>query len=431
MFCFTPDCLVNFPSTKISVFGGLPWNSTSAPVFFSCIASGAHMPQEQDRKPNRWEGTQTYSRHGQDSTGRRPRTAAQVREEALRRIKEDRDKRNAVAERRRSLPTRRPASVSAQTSGQEDAEDAMPGSNKKKRQASGKPEEAGPSSQGDSVDPALKSLLMSIKEDINKSTDAAVDRIDKRIDEHAKSIAELKKAVDEVDKKIEDKVAECVRGEVAKLGAAAKGPGTPHSRTDRQQASYNYCRRSLKIWPIEGDDLLDALKVFLATKLKFSDERIGLLGHIEVTRTTGRMATDRREALATFESRVERDCVKAAGINLAGQTEVGMAIHVPGFLMDNLTALNGVGYTIKQKQKNVKRAIKFDDTNQDIYMDICIDGQWRKITPTKARQVAKKLPVTSGTASLSLEDLSGLVKDKDEPGTEASNPIIVPDDTDQ
>lgn len=393
------------------------------------------MPQEHNKRPsNRWEGTQTYSRSGPDSAGKRPRTAAQVREEALRRIKEDRDKRNAEADRRRSLPARKTTNVPTEVAdelGDQGEEDNMPGSNKKKRQASGKPDDAGPSSQGDSVDPALKSLLMTIKEDINKSTEAAVNRIDKRIDEQAKSITELKKAMDGVDKKIEDKVAECVRGEVARLGAAARGPDVPNSRTDRQQASYNFCRRSLKIWPIDGEDLLDSVKIFLARKLKFSEERIGLLGHIEVTRTTGRMAAERREALATFESRIERDCVKAAGINLAGQAEVGMAIHVPGFLMDNLTALNGVGYTIKQKQKNVKRAIKFDDTNQDIYMDICIDGQWRKITPTKARQVAKRLPVATGSASMSLEDISGLVKDKDETGMEASNPITIPDDADQ
>lgn len=388
------------------------------------------MPEEANKRPaNRWEGTHTYARS--DPSGKRLRTAAQVREEALRRIKEDREKRSTESDRRRSLPAPRPTKetrkgsptrskipVIQPDSAESDPSGEMPNSNKKKRQASGKPDD---NANTDGIDPALKAFLLAIKEDINKSTDAAVDRIDRRIDEHAKSIGELKQAVVDVDKKIEEKVVSCVRQEVAKIAKEAKTapPLGPATRSDRQQAAYNYCRRSLKIWPIVGDgDLLDAVKNFLSTKLKFSDDRIGLLGHIEASRAQGRAARERNEAIVTFETRVERDCVKGAGINLAGQSEVGMSIHVPGHLMDNLVALNGVGYGIKQKQHGVKRAIKFDDINQDIYMDICIDGQWKKITPTKARQVAKQMPAIRGaSASLSLEDLSGLVGNSGTEGT--------------
>ena len=392
------------------------------------------MPQEANKRPtNRWEGTQTYGK----PDPRRPRTAAQVREEALRRIKEDREKRGALYDRRRSLPSvtnkaqSTPSIVPPTAQGDQDTEENMPGSNKKKRQASGKPEDR----EVEGIDPALKAFLVSIKEDINKSTDAAVDRIDRRIDEHAKTIGELKQAVvdvdkkvDEVDKRIEEKVLACVRQEVAKGAQAKTGSALPPVRSSRQQEAYNFCRRSLKMWPVSGEDLLDALKVFLSTKLKFSDERIALLGHIEVSRAQTRLARERNEIIATFESRIERDCVKGAGINLAGQSEVGMGIHVPGHLMDNLVALNGVGFGIKQRQKDVKRAIKFDDVNQDIYMDICIDGQWKKITPTKARKVAKQIPTLGGAASLSVEDLTGLVGGQD---GAASTPVVVLDDEDQ
>lgn len=65
--------------------------------------------------------------------------------------------------------------------------------------------------------------------------------------------------------------------------------------------------------------------------------------------------------LVTFVLKDERDFVKAAGIQLAGQNQCGMTIHVPGHLMDNLIALNGVGYSIKTRNEGVKNAIKFNN----------------------------------------------------------------------
>ena len=141
------------------------------------------MPLEPNKRPtNRWEGTHTYART--DSTGKRARTAAQVREEALRRIKEDREKRIAASDRRRSLPstsgaTKGPSTLpgipaeNLESQGQS-SPGTIPGSNKKKRHASARPEElpagaAPPPGGAEGIDPALKAFLLSIKEDINVS----------------------------------------------------------------------------------------------------------------------------------------------------------------------------------------------------------------------------------------------------------------------
>ena len=422
------------------------------------------MPKETpQRTSTRWEGTHTYARSGE----RRPRTAAEVREEALRRIQEDRKKRNELADRRRSLPATTAQHTPRTKSNQhtpdvvrekeEESDDPviveekkMPGSNKKKRHAStAKPAEEPPQEDNagtEDVAPGLKAFLLSMKEDINRSTNEAVGRIDKRIDDHAQSISELKQAVVDIDKKLEDRtkismaavesklderIANTVRKEIAKTSKVVKlgnaetpGPGPASSR---RQEAYNFCRRSLKMWPLEGD-LQDAVRSFLSTRLQLSQGAIDSLGNIEISMSHGRGARDKKEAIVTFLSKEERDYVKAAGPKLAGQSEAGMAIHVPGHLLDNLAALNGVGYNIKMKHEGVKRTVRFDDIQQDIYMDIFVGGNWKKITPTKAKTVAKQVANVNSRSDLTLEDLSQLVQGEQE---EKESPMVVPDDQDQ
>ena len=425
------------------------------------------MPKEIPKKAgSRWEGTHTYSRAG--SGEKRPRTAAEVREEALRRIQEDRRKRNELADRRRSLPANKTATqhtprdrqpentaqeenkspVTVTIEDEEDESKSMPGSNKKKRHAStAKPSEDAPDPADDGgVAPGLKAFLLSMKEDINRSTNEAVGKIDKRIDEHAQHIAELKQAVVSLDKRVDEKrredmtkieasigekVVATVRKEIARAagGAGAAATAGPGPGTSRKQEAYNFCRRSLKMWPLEGD-MQDAVKTFLSTRLQFSQETVDSLGMIEISMSRGRGAREKKEAIVTFISKEDRDYVKAAGVKLAGQSEAGMAIHVPGHLMDNLVALDRVGYDIKTKHDGVKRTVKFDDHQQDIYMDICVEGSWRKITPTKARKVARMSGLNGG-GDLTLEDLEQLVRGEKHGDDPAAPPVVVPDDSDQ
>ena len=422
------------------------------------------MPKETPpRTSSRWEGTHTYARNDP----KRPRTAAQVREEALRKIKEDREKRTPLADRRRSLPANRPVntgdvnkepgksgsgagldteSAQKQANGSEDKLDEeseveilsgeesgeMPGSNKKKRHASNRPGESSGAS-GDGVDKDLKAFLTAMKDDINRSTKEAVDRIDKRIDENAKHIGEIKQDIERRDASIAAKITATVREEVAKLGTPATATSrsgdelSTGARTRRERA-YNRCRRTLKIWPISGDNLEDEVRNFLANMLKFDQAKIDLLGAIDVVVAPGRQAKEKGEVLAVFETKEDRDTVKAGGIALAGEKQVGMSIHVPGHLMDNFAALNGVAYSIKMKHTGVKRAVKFDDIKQDVYLDICINGSWKRVTPTKARTVMEKMPATMNSmsgASLSLDDLSNLVQGEVVGGLTA---VVVPDD---
>ena len=396
------------------------------------------MPKEANKKaPNRWEGTHTYAKANQT----KKRTVAQIQEETAARIRADREKGRIGVEklRRNSIA----ACTGVDTGSSNDltadteeiffdaTEDDMPGSNKKRRQQSGASKTSSetpmdeetatpPAPPTPGVDPAMLELLMSIKSDINQTTNAAVGRVDKKIEENAEAIRkagqetaeEMKKMRQQFqasqsafEERIETRVAEGERMmerriialENRKIGRSpTKGA---MSASTKQEEAYGRSRCTLKMWPVTGADLMDAVRVFMKTKLKIDDEKIADIPLKSVKLSIGKAAKDRSEVIVLFESRDDRDYVKSMGVNLAGEKEIGMAIHVPGHLLDNFYALNSIGYSIKSNNHGVKRSIKFDDATQNIYLDIYIGGQWRKILPDEARTAIKANPGAGSSAS--------------------------------
>ena len=394
------------------------------------------MPGETTPKIARWEGTQTYKKPG--TVGKKARTVAQLREEAAAKSKASREaaisaRRGSIGGSTRDLPAhavpdtpttanlRRRGSTGGIPPPDAEEEPDMPGSGKKKRNGSGgKSDEA----EGDGVDPALKRFLMSMKADLIDSTKEVVGKLETRLERNEASIAALEERVERGEKAIQEKItSEITR--ICKTTTTATKPATP----DKRDAAYRFCRRSLKLWPVEGDGegLEDAVRHFLKNKLGMTDGRIRALGSIEASVLPGRMARERKEVLATFETREDRDGVKGNGINLAGKHDVGMLLHVLGYLMDNLVALNGLGYAIKQKHQGVKRSVKFDDIRRNLYLDICIAGQWRRVTPEEAKQALKEVPAASSasSASISVSDLTELMQGGQAEGLGA---VVVPQD---
>ena len=413
-----------------------------------------------------------YQRHTPKRTAR---TVAQIREEAAKKQKEDREARKEEADRKRRAADHKNEETGC-TDPPEivDITEAMPGSNKKKRSSLPVPNQ-GPSDRGEGasasaavgdgptcltteitsaeptkslgqgqgtnqqnqvsanptgegIDTNLRNFLLSIKDELKTSTAEAVNKFDKRIERAEASIAELGDRIDRGNKDLDGKIVKCVREEVAKVAKTAGAVALSAPTSTRREEAYHRCRRSLKIWPIEGDCLEDEVKVFLSTRLKFQDQRIQMMGKLMVTGSRGKAAADRKEVIVLFEDRDDRDAVKAAGFNLADQREAGMAIHVPGHLLDNLFALNSVGYSIKTKSESaVKRAVKFDDAKLDLYLDICIGNVWKRITPAEAKTVLKRVPPASAadSRSITIEELTGLVQGNASVGL---NAVVVPAD---
>ena len=145
-----------------------------------------------------------------------------------------------------------------------------------------------------------------MKQDLMESTRDAVGRIETKLERHESSIAALERRVEEGEKNLAGKIS----SEVAKHCAKANR-FEPQGAINKRKATYHFSRRSLKLWPVEGPQLGDAVRNFLHSKLNLSDARIQALGCIEASRLPGRLARDGNEILATFETREDRDSVQA------------------------------------------------------------------------------------------------------------------------
>ena len=419
--------------------------------------------------------------------GRKARTASQVKEEAAAQIRRDREKRKLEAEeRRRSLsvgsissPTnkamtnprgKRPPSkggipIPSQTPSQTtqpmeaDAPQAATAGAGAEDDGEDVVEVLDTGGMGQAQAAFFRAMEERLKQNSNSSIDSLAGLLQRnieRIDNNAHAIREIKKNEGETEKRLMDsldsrdkksaerealmekritealtkKLEEATASNTVAARAAVAAAATPMMSgavLSRREAAFDLCRRSLKAWPVSGEDLQDAFRVFLSQKLGLSDPIITALGEIKVERRPGKVAAQKLEVLATFISKEERDLVKGAGPNLAGQENVGLMIHVPGHLLDHLHVLNNVGYNIKQKFPGTRRAVKFDDENQDLFMDIKVGEQWKRITPTEAKQVASEIPKPSnaGSRSLSVEDLSSLLQGEHVAGITA---VAVPAD---
>ena len=184
----------------------------------------------------------------------------------------------------------------------------------------------------------------------------------------------------------------------------------PEHRSARREDHYWTCRKSLRLWPIDGPDLAGGVVSFLETELNFGDGDV-TINDFRVERFHDSMRNRQKgEVLVTFSSVSLRDAVRSAAYNLSSQA--GMKIHVPDHLKANFRHLDGMCYDLKKKYGKLKRNIKFDDDLLDLYADVQLtpDTPWKKLLPSDARICRAKgkfLPESSSLTADVLGDLLG------------------------
>ena len=149
---------------------------------------------------------------------------------------------------------------------------------------------------------ANKDTIVLLTDSVNKNT---VD------------LARLESQMRSADENFESKVTEVVRNMVGSDQAAPLprlGSGSSSSTrnlTHEQVTRYWRCRRSLRVWPIEGLDLEAAVYDFLERNLDLDS-----IGTISVRRVVEPRYKIKNEVVVEFETAPLRDSIKALGFKL-------------------------------------------------------------------------------------------------------------------
>ena len=80
----------------------------------------------------------------------------------------------------------------------------------------------------------------------------------------------------------------------------------------------------------------------------------------------------------------------------------------------SLKTLEAISYNLKQKNKGMKRSIKFDDTEMDLVLDFNTDpdngGDWKRITASQAKAMQSRIPKGAGrTVTLTDGELENMI----------------------
>ena len=165
------------------------------------------------------------------------------------------------------------------------------------------------------------------------------------------------------------------------------------SKEDKREDRFWLARRSLRMWPVQ-DPSREGVITFLKDRLRmdadFIEEELGLVAVRKVRDPRSKL---KHEVVVEFETKQVRDSVKAKAVNLAGSNdECGVRLELPVHLQKDFRLLMNLAYDMKQKNKDLKRNVKFDEDDMGLYMDVQLgkDTRWRRVKPEQAGVMAKK-----------------------------------------
>ena len=184
--------------------------------------------------------------------------------------------------------------------------------------------------------------------------------------------------------------------------------------------SYSISRRSLRIWPVKGstdEEVREAAIAFIRNKLGVDQNDLQASQVSRVRRSKPpRKSRIKFEALVTFDDKYTRDTVSSHGRNLsdyvdsAGLPTAGIRLDYPAYLGAPFRALDWYGKQMRDRHgRGTRRNIKFDDDEENLYIDVCLPDQeyWHRITPEEAKRY--RTEVESERASNSRKSLEGPV----------------------
>ena len=264
-----------------------------------------------------------------------------------------------------------------------------------------------------------------------------------KIAEGVQATEELKRRMDENDLNFADKVRAVLNGsDVAGSSASAlsdpgqssstktyascfssdgtAGPSVPFPPPGRparmsKEDWYWQCRRSLRLWPVVGQDIKKALREYLTDRLRLDAQFLGDMGDISIKKVpAGPSNKIAGEVIVVFSTVEVRDSVRRAAKELAGSSDAGVRLEIPSSMKPSLQALESISYNLKQKHAGIKRNIKFDDNVMDLVLDFNVNpeggGTWRRISAVQAKAMRARKGGGGRTANVTDQELEGLLE---------------------
>ena len=153
------------------------------------------------------------------------------------------------------------------------------------------------------------------------------------VNKNAVDLARLESQFREANQSFERRVMDVVRTGQQQGGMGPHASSSFLSSTDRmltpeQTSRYWRCRRSLRLWPVKGPDLLANTLEFLSGQLGMDEEAMATMTDMVVTRIVEPRSKIQSKVLVEFPSVPVRDSVKASGYKLEG-VRAGIRIEIP------------------------------------------------------------------------------------------------------
>ena len=169
---------------------------------------------------------------------------------------------------------------------------------------------------------------------------------------------------------------------------------------------YWACRRALRIRPVgSGEDKEEALK-FMRDHLKLDESFLRCVSDLQVERIPyGPKSKIRDEMLIRFRTVEARDVVRGAATNLAGLgPNYGIRLEIANHMKTDMKALQAVSYDIKQRHRDARRNVLFDDDSMELVLDFCLSegAAWKRLTAGQAR--SRKRQTRGPTARAGLDE---------------------------
>ena len=294
---------------------------------------------------------------------------------------------------------------------------------------------------------ALTAMIGGVKEDIGRAESRTASKIDSKLDDLAcklgarmsKAEADLSRlgtelatarqqleavriAADEREKALPDMISSIVAMKIpqntqdtrldVRPGRRPRLLDTTAARSGpTSEESYWKARKTLRIWPVEGEDLKESVISFLELKLRCPPGKMTAEDFEARRLYSPPDLAAQSQVLVTFTTVGLRDEVKAMARNLSGQDrKTGVQIEPPDHLRGQYQVFQRLAFQLKRKNPSLRRNIKFYDPDNCLTMDIRVtpEADWKCVSYEHAKIIMKK--TRTRTESFSIDELEAMAE---------------------